>query len=146
MKIIDAVPKHGDCYPTVRAWMARLGVTNLDVRANEIIVDERTARLYIKAITPKTRVNVRILHGSIGRGSAAYITLDKNTLRAKMMTLGTVLHECAHALQNAKWHQRNSIRLEKRSAGKQLIGRNAIKAHGEAFCRTYAKLLREVLG
>jgi hypothetical protein len=142
-----SVPTQGDFYPTVRSWCARLGVTALDVRANEVFLTEVECRIYIAAVMGKRfPVRVRVLHGSVGRGGERYIVLDRSTINAYQMSLGTVLHEVAHAVQLTRAKQRRDIRRELRLQGKRtppLPKRRDM--HGEAFCRTYARLLRDCL-
>jgi hypothetical protein len=138
-----SVPTRGDFYPTVRAWCAKLGVTTLDIRANEVLLGHAACRIYIAAVMgPKFPVRFRVLHGSVGRGGDRYIVLDRQTRH----TLGTVLHECAHAVQLTRAAQRKAVRLELRARGIRKpapAGRRDL--HGEAFCRTYARLLRDTL-
>jgi len=144
-----SVPAKGDFYPTVRAWCQRLGVTALDQRANEVKLDHDACRIYIAAVMgPKFPVRFRVLRGSVGRGGDRYIVLDSQTRH----TLGTVLHECAHAVQLTRLKERKAvrrdIRIRARMAGQHpgpqpALGRRAL--HGEAFCRTYARLLRDTL-
>jgi hypothetical protein len=145
----ESVPAKGDFYPTVRAWCQRLGVTALDQRANEVKLDHAACRLYIAAVMgPRFPVRFRVLHSSVGRGGDRYIVLDSQTRH----TLGTVLHECAHAVQLTKAKDRRDVRRDiraaRRAAGSwkplpELPRRRDL--HGEAFCRTYARLLRETL-
>jgi hypothetical protein len=146
-----SVPAKGDYYPTVRAWCQRLGVTDLDIRANEVVVTEATCRVYIAAVMGKRfPFRVRRLPSSVGRGGADYIVLDRDTIKAKGMTLGVVLHECAHAVQLTKARERRQVRQDiwqrtakARPAPHRRSGRRDL--HGEAFCRTYARLLRATL-
>lgn len=145
----------GDYYPTVRAWLAKLGARELDIRAHAMPVDEAAARIYIAAVTPRTELRIRALHGSLGRGCARYITLNREALAAGRITLGTVLHECAHAIADQRWRDARRIRTANRvkrvkSAGArrhayEWRAPEAAPHHGEVFCRIYARLLREVL-
>jgi len=148
-RIAATVPKHGDPYPTVRAWMQRLGATALDIRANEVKLDHAACRVYVAAIMgPTFDLRFRVLHSSIGRGGHRYIVLDRQTRH----TLGTVLHECAHAIQLTRLQERKAVRRSLYDAARAK-GRHAhLQAlpartdyHGEAFCRTYARLLRDTL-
>lgn len=138
-----SVPATGDFYPTVRAWCARLGVTALDIRANEVKLDHAACRVYVAAVMgPRFPLRFRVLHSSVGRGGERYIVLDRQTRH----TLGTVLHECAHAIQLTRAHERKAVRAELRARGIRKpapAGRRDL--HGEAFCRTYARLLRDTL-
>jgi hypothetical protein len=149
-----SVPAKGDYYPTVRAWCQRLGVTDLDIRANEVMVDQRTCRIYVAAVMgPAFPLRFRRLPSSVGRGGADYIVLDTDTIKAKQLSLGTVLHECAHAVQLTKLRDRRLVRREARVrarvAGARPPVQQALPArrdmHGEAFSRTYARLLRDTL-
>jgi hypothetical protein len=145
-RVSDAVPAEGDYYPTVRAWMARLGATDLDQLANRTKVTKETARLYVSAVLGvKFPLRFRRMSASAGRGGSRGITLDP---RCRAFTLGTVLHEIAHARQGLMLKDQRKNRQKRRMAGKMTVyGRGWVKAahHGEAFCRTYAKLLREVM-
>jgi hypothetical protein len=144
------VPARGDYYPTVRAWCQRLGATALDVRANEVRLDERGCRIYVAAVMgPRFDLRVRRLPSSVGRGGADYIVLDRYTLDKRGMSLGTVLHECAHALQLTRLRERRAVRRETRLRTKRYQPSVAIardhSSHGEPFCRTYVKLLKAAL-
>jgi hypothetical protein len=142
-----SVPAKGDYYPTVRAWCQRLGVTALDQRANEVKLDAAGCRIYVAAVMgPRFPLRLRRLPSSVGRGGADYIVLDSDTIKARGMSLGTVLHECAHAVQLTKAREARAIRVELRVRGVHRpapTGKRQL--HGEAFCRTYARLLRAVL-
>jgi hypothetical protein len=143
MRVPKGLYTGGDYYPTVRIWMVKLGVKDLDVCANRIPVTEAQARqLITRYVGPTCELSVRVLHGSLGLGSAERITISRKALAEGRVTVGLVLHECAHALQNRKYLDRKAIRQEKLAAWRRLHGKNSIKAHGEAFCRSYAKLLR----
>jgi len=144
------VPARGDYYPTVRAWCQRLGATDLDVRANEVRLDERGCRIYVAAVMgPRFELRVRQLPSSVGRGGADYIVLDRDWVERGRMTLGTVLHECAHAIQLTRLRERRALRREARLRGRAHPTAVAVRrdhsSHGEPFCRTYVKLLRAAL-
>ena len=144
------VPAQGDYYPTVRLWCAKLGVTALDIRANEVVLTEHGCRLYIAAVMgARFPVRVRRLPSSLGRGGADYIVLDSDTIKARGMTLGTVLHECAHAIQYTRLRERKAVRQATRAtrgwAPAKRVLRDEHVGHGEPFCRTYARLLRDTL-
>ena len=149
MRVPASVPKKGDYYPTVRAWMARLGATELDIKANEIFLDERGCRAYVAAILgPKFNLRFRRLNSSEGRGWHKGITLDRDLVEAKRMSLGTVLHECAHAIQWRKYAERAKLRRERMAETRTYrakVARRDHCGHGEPFCRTYARLLREAM-
>lgn len=133
----------GDYYPIVRSWMVKLKVDALDIRANALKLSEGDARLYVAAVMGSSfLLRFRVMRGSMGRGGHRYITLNKKS----PYSLGLVLHECAHAIQGKREHEQLMIRRQLRAAGKiptQSLQRAS--HHGEAFCRTYARLLREVM-
>lgn len=151
MKIAPTVPRHGDVYPTVRAWMQRLGATDLDILANSIKMVTRDS--IIRAVQdivgkPYPAVNFRLMHASEGRGGMNYVTFDRGSLEAGTLTFGTVLHEIAHCLMHRKIHASCAARHKRRVEGKPVaLGRLTWKepSHGELFCRVYARLLREEL-
>jgi len=146
-----SVPAKGDYYPTVRAWCQRLGMTAHDQRANEVMLDARGCRVYVAAVMgPRFPLFLRRMSASVGRGGSRYITLDSDTIKARQMSLGTVLHECAHSIQLLRERERKAVRQEiwqrtrkARPAPQQRGARRQL--HGEAFCRTYARLLRDTL-
>jgi hypothetical protein len=140
-KIAATVPKHGDSYPTVRAWMQRLGTTALDIRANEVKLDHAACRVYVAAVMgPAFDLRFRVLHSSVGRGGHRYIVLDRQTRH----TLGTVLHECAHAIQLTRLQEQGrGGRYDAAPEGppRPPRARCAHRLPRQAFCRT-ARLLR----
>lgn len=138
--------QEGDWYPTVRAWMARLGTSDLDRAANRIPITRATARLYVSAcLGPTFPLRFRRMR-SAGRGGATGITLDATN--GKGFTLGTLLHEIAHARQHLRLQERRAlrnVRLRATGGPRPVINAREHRGHGEPFCRTYARLLRDVM-
>jgi hypothetical protein len=147
---------NGCYYATVRAWMTRLGTAELDARAGAVYVDLQTARIYVDAIVPGCTLTVRAMRASHGRGGAmgrrlGAITLQRQSLDRGTMTLSTVLHEIAHVLVDRRTREvraeRRRENKRRRRAGKPTVFHHVPeeRAHGEVFCRVYARVLRDVL-
>ena len=113
-------------YPRVVARFERWQTTHLLEKANDISLSEQGARLYAAAICgPGLRVEIKRIRGSRSYKRKAMISLACTAdRRVKLIAL---VHECAHQLNYRK-------------------GRLADGPHGESFCLTYQRLLREVLG
>jgi hypothetical protein len=146
MRVSAELYTAGDHYPIVRSWMVKLDAVERDIRANAISVTEADARVYVALfLGPKFDLRFRRMSSSAGVGWHKWITLDPRGL-----TLGTVLHEIAHAIQHGRQAERIKVRRAKLDTRQMLnYSRKELRAqhcgHGEAFCRTYARLLREVL-
>lgn len=147
MRISLSTPRVGDYYPTVRAWCVRLGVTNLDVLANHTRLNERAVRVYVAAVCGrKCPIRLRRLRAHLALADANGITFDRDTLDARGLPLGTVLHECAHVIQAWRYQERYQLaHSSKHVVNWRAWHKHNRVHHGEPFCRTYARLLREVM-
>jgi hypothetical protein len=111
-------------YPLVCQRLNKWRLLHLLALARVTLVTPTAAKLYARAICgPDLRVECKRIRSSWAWRTKNLITLS---LKGDKVQLASVLHECAHILNYRK-------------------GRLADGVHGEAFTRTYARLLREVL-
>lgn len=112
-------------YPEVEKRLAKWGLLQNLEKASTTRLSEHGARIYVRAICgKKTNVRVKRVRGSWHYPHNGSITLACD--KARTVRLLSVLHECAHSL-HARGFAKNDA------------------PHGESFCRTYARLLREAM-
>ncbi len=111
-------------YPAVCARLNRWGYFGHLVIARRTRITAAAARLYAAAIVPGSIVRVKRVRTSWAYRHNNSITIACDNQRT--VSLASVLHELAHLLDYRK-------------------GKLANGSHGESFCRTYARLLREVM-
>lgn len=112
-------------YPAVEARLNRWGLLGHLIKADQTKVSKDAAVLYARAICgPKTIVRVKRTARSWAYRHNQSVTLGCD--RERRVKLSSVLHECAHILDYRK-------------------GKHGSSCHGEPFCRTYARLLREAV-
>lgn len=108
-------------YKSVSAWLNRQGLLAELCLAQRHISAASAIDLAKNIVGPYVDVRVRRVRGSWAYTDRA-ITLathDRKTVR-----LASVLHECAHVIDFRK-------------------GPRLRSCHGESFCRTYARLLKD---
>ena len=112
-------------YTAVQARLDKWGLLPLLERAHQTRLTRDGAITYARAILGrKAHVRVKRIRRSWAHADGS-ISLSCDSARS--VRLRCVLHECAHVLNDRK--------------GSKLSD----ESHGEAFCRTYARLLREVM-
>jgi hypothetical protein len=112
-------------YPKVSARLNQWGLLGQLIVARTTRLSKDAAILYCRAITNDPKLTVRVKRG----GSWASLQRNSITLSCdgqRRVSFSSVLHECAHILDYRKGKLRNG-------------------PHGESFCRTYARLLKETL-
>ena len=113
-------------YKSVDARLRKWGFELQDRCVYATPVTRHTAAIYIAAILgPAFPIMFRRHMRMAGRGGKRRIVLNQDLIDKGKLTLGTVLHECAHARQGQLY--------------------NRASHHGEAFTRSYAAILRSVL-
>jgi hypothetical protein len=111
-------------YIAVRRRLVKWGLAERLDRAITTRVSKASAIIHARAICgPDLIVRVKRTRGSWAYADRNSVTLSCGKDRS--VRLSIVLHECAHILDARK-------------------GKLADNSHGESFCRTYARLLREV--
>lgn len=140
----------GDYYYTVRAWMQRLGTVALDQRANQLMLNRQEIAVLVQTHRPHTTVVFKKLNRNLGLGGRKQIVFDRISTDGGKLSLGTVLHEIAHSLVLERYREQWLLRRQRMELHKQRYGFTVFRplpkpprAHGEEFCRTYARLLRE---
>jgi hypothetical protein len=113
-------------YPAVQARLAKNGLlAHLQLACATILLPD-DARVYVRAILgPDTTIRIKRVNRSWAYRHNGSITLAARG-PDRRVKLSSVLHECAHQLDYRK-------------------GKLANGPHGESFCLTYARLLREVI-
>ena len=115
----------GSRYRSVRNRIIKRGLADIDALVYDRPVTRATARLYVCAIMgPMFPLSFRRGMRSAGRGWSKGITLNLDLVGCNRLMLGTVIHECAHAIQSIRY----------RSGSR----------HDEGFTHTYIRLLKAI--